>query len=192
MMTTNGSKGRAVAVAAAGFIIAGLIATGIGSAARADTAAEIDAGVKAARETCFRQVAGCRVAAAKASGMLVFPVITEAGLVLGGSYGEGALVVGGETIGYYSTSSGSIGLQAGAEKHAWIIMFMTPRALDDFRHSSGWEAGADANVTLIDKANSGDIDTLIDKEPVIAFAFGHRGLMGDLSIEGSKIAKIER
>jgi lipid-binding SYLF domain-containing protein len=182
-----GSKGGAVAA-----VVAAVVVAGVGSAARADTAKEIDAGVKAARETCFRQVPGCRAAAAKASGMLVFPEITEAGLILGGSYGEGALVIGARTIAYYSSSSASIGLQIGAEKHARIIMFMTQQALDDFRHSSGWEAGADANVTLIDEGSSRDIDTLIDKEPVVAFAFGHRGLMGDLSVEGSKIGKIER
>ena len=187
MTRTNGSKGRGVAA-----VVAAVVVAGVGSVARADTAKEIDAGVKAARETCARQVPGCKAAAAKANGMLVFPEITEAGLILGGSYGEGALVIGARTIAYYSTSSGSIGLQIGAEKHAGIIMFMTVKALDDFRNSSGWEAGADANVTLIDKANIGDIDTLIDKDPVIAFAFGHRGLMGDLSVEGSKMSKIER
>lgn len=186
MTKTGAWTGRVAAVAAA-VVVAGTVVV-----AWADTAAEIDAGVRAARETCFKQVPGCRLAAANASGMLVFPEITEAGLVIGGAYGEGALVVGGTTVAYYSTSSGSIGLQIGAEKHAQIIMFMTPRALDDFRHSSGWEAGVDASVTLIDKGNSGNIDTLIDKEPVIAFAFGHQGLMGDLSVEGSRISSIER
>jgi len=111
---------------------------------------------------------------------------------IGGSYGEGALIVGGATVAYYSASTGSIGLQLGAEKHSEIIMFMTPQALAKFRASSGWQAGADANVTLIDKGNSADIDTLVGTDPVIAFVFGQRGLMGDLSIEGSKIHKIQR
>jgi len=179
-------KGRAVAVAAA------IIVAGMAAAAWAATAAQIDAGVKNARETCVRQVAGCEAAAAKAQGMLVFPVITEAGLVVGGSYGEGALVVGGATVAYYNIGSGSIGLQMGAEKHSQIIMFMTPQSLAAFRGSSGWEAGADANVTLIDKGNSADIDTLVGTDPVIAFVFGQRGLMGDLSVEGLRIAKIKR
>jgi len=182
-----GSKGR---VAAA--VVAAVVTAGLGSAAWAATAAQIDAGVKTARETCVRQVSGCEVAAAKAAGMLVFPVITEAGLVLGGSYGEGALVIGGATVAYYNIGSGSLGLQMGAEKHAQIIMFMTPQSLAAFRASSGWEAGADANVTLIDKGNSADIDTLVGTDPVIAFVFGQRGLMGDLSVEGAKITKIQR
>jgi lipid-binding SYLF domain-containing protein len=186
MTRRNESTGRAVAVAVA------IFAAGFGSAAWADTAAEIDAGVKTARDACATQVTGCEAAAAKAQGMLVFPKITEAGLVVGGSYGEGALIVGDKTVGYYSTSSGSIGLQLGAQKLSQIIMFMTPRALEDFQHSSGWQAGADAKVTLIDKGNSADIDTLANNQPVIAFVFGQTGLMGGLSVEGAKIAKIKR
>lgn len=177
-------KGRVVAVAAA------MVVAGLAAAAWADTAAEIDAGVKTARDACAKHVRGCEAAAVKAQGMLVFPVITAAGVGIGGSYGEGALIVGGATVAYYSASTGSIGLQLGAEKHSEIIMFMTPQSLAKFRGSSGWQAGADANVTLIDKGNSADIDTLVGTDPVIAFVFGQRGLMGDLSVEGSKIAKI--
>ena len=179
--------GRAAAAAVAIFA-----AAGFGAAASADTAAEINAGVKSARNACATQVAGCEAAATKAQGMLVFPEITAAGVGIGGSYGEGALIVGGATVGYYSTSAASIGLQLGAEKLSQIIMFMTPRALEDFQHSSGWQAGADAKVTLIDKGNSANIDTLINNQPVIAFVFGQKGLMGGLTIEGAKITKIER
>lgn len=186
MTRMNEWKGRAVAVVAAVVIV------GIGAAAWADTAAEINAGVKTARDACATQVPGCEAAAVKAQGMLVFPEITAAGVGVGGSYGEGALIVGGATIGYYSATSGSIGLQLGAEKHSEIIMFMTPQSLAAFRGSSGWQAGADANVTLIDKGNSADIDTLVGTDPVIAFVFGQRGLMGDLSVEGMKITKIQR
>jgi lipid-binding SYLF domain-containing protein len=183
----NEWRNRVVAVA-----VGIVVASGIGSAAWADTAAEINAGVTSARDACAKRVAGCESAATKAQGMLVFPEITEAGVGIGGSYGEGALIVGDKTVGYYSTSSGSIGLQLGAQNYSQIIMFMTPQALEDFQHSSGWQAGADAKVTLIDKGNSSDIDTLVNKQPVIAFVFGQQGLMGGLSVEGAKITKIER
>jgi lipid-binding SYLF domain-containing protein len=187
MTKSNEWKGRTVAAAAAVVVVAGMMAVAL-----ADTAAEIDAGVTATRNTCASQVAGCEAAATKAQGMLVFPEITAAGVGIGGSYGEGALIVGNATVGYYSTSAASIGLQLGAEKQSQIIMFMTPRALEDFQHSSGWQAGADAKVTLIDKGNSANIDTMINKQPVIAFVFGQKGLMGGLTVEGAKITKIER
>jgi lipid-binding SYLF domain-containing protein len=188
MMTgMMGSKGRVLVA-----VVAAVVTAGLGSAAWADTAAEIDAGVKTARDACAKLVSGCEAAAVKAQGMLVFPEITAAGVGIGGSYGEGALIVGGATVGYYSATSGSLGLQLGAEKHTEIIMFMTPQSLAAFRGSSGWQAGADANVTLIDKGNSADIDTMVGTKPVIAFVFGQKGLMGDLSVEGAKVTKIQR
>ena len=162
------------------------------SSAAAKTAAEIDAGVAAARDQCAKQIKGCEAAAEKAQGMLVFPEVTKAAIGVGGSYGEGALIVGDKTAGYYSTAAASVGLQLGAEKHAQIIMFTTAEALDKFRNSSGWEAGANAQVAMIDEGKAADIDSVLRSTPVVAFVFGQKGLMGDLSVEGSKITKLER
>jgi lipid-binding SYLF domain-containing protein len=170
----------------------GSIALAAASSASAKTAAEIDAGVKAARAQCVAQIQGCKAAAEKAQGMLVFPEITKAAIGVGGSYGEGALLVGDKTAGYYSTASASVGLQLGAQKYAQIIMFMTPEALDKFRNSSGWEAGANAQVTMIDQGKAADISSVMANNPVLAFVFGQQGLMGDLSIQGTKITKLER
>jgi lipid-binding SYLF domain-containing protein len=112
--------------------------------ATGETAAKIDAGVESARDQCAAQIPGCNAAAEKAPGMLVFPEVTKAAIGVGGSYGEGALIVGNKTAGYYSATAASVGLQLGAEKCAQIIMSMTAEALDMFRNSSGWEAGANA------------------------------------------------
>lgn len=160
------------------------------TADRADaaTAAEIDRGVTAAISKCYAEVAMMLALADKAKGMLVFPEVTKAGLGVGGSYGTGALKVGGRTVGYYSTASASIGLQAGAEKHAEMILFLTDKALADFRASSGWQVGGDASIAVIDKGATKDIDTLGQKDPVVAFIYGEKGLMGALSREGAKIA----
>jgi lipid-binding SYLF domain-containing protein len=160
--------------------------------ALAETAAEIDAGVETARDKCAADVPGCETAATKAQGMLVFPEVTKGAIGVGGSYGEGALIVDDKPEGYYSTAAASIGLQLGGETYSQIIMFMTRGALDDFRNSSGWEVGANAKVTLIDQGKAGDINSIIANSPVIAFIFGQQGLMGDLSIEGAKISKLDR
>jgi lipid-binding SYLF domain-containing protein len=160
--------------------------------ALADTAAEIDAGVEAARDKCAADVPGCNAAAEKAQGMLVFPKVTKGAIGVGGSYGEGALIVDDKTDGYYSTAAASIGLQLGAETYAEIIMFTTVEALDAFRNSSGWEVGGNAKVTMIDQGKAADINSLIADNPVIAFVFGQQGLMGDLSLEGAKITKLDK
>ena len=160
--------------------------------AAAETAAEIDAGVEAARDQCAAAVAGCETAAEQARGMLVFPKVTKGAIGVGGSYGEGALIVDDRTAGYYSTAAASIGLQLGAETYSQIIMFMTPEALRNFQDSSGWEVGANAKVTMIDQGKAADIRSTIADSPVVAFVFGQQGLMGDLSVEGAKITKLDR
>jgi lipid-binding SYLF domain-containing protein len=158
----------------------------------AETAAEIDAGVQAARDACAADIAGCEAAAEKAQGMLVFPKVTKGAIGVGGSYGEGALIVDDRTQGYYSTAAASIGLQLGGETYSQIIMFTTPEALADFRNSSGWEVGANAKVAMIDQGKAADVNSLIADNPVVAFIFGQKGLMGDLSVQGSKITKLDR
>jgi lipid-binding SYLF domain-containing protein len=160
--------------------------------ALAETAAEIDAGVEAARDLCAAKVPGCETAATKAQGILVFPKVTKGAIGIGGSYGEGALIVDDKNAGYYSTAAASIGLQLGAETYSQMIMFMTPEALDNFRNSSGWEAGANAKVAMIDQGKAADVNSMISNNPVIAFVFGQQGLMGDLSVEGEKITKLDR
>jgi lipid-binding SYLF domain-containing protein len=156
---------RLAAVATGLYVILALAVT---SSPTAETTAKIDAGVKAARDQCAAQIPGCKTAAEKAVGMLVFPEVTKAAIGVGGSYGEGALIVGDKTAGYYSTTSASVGLRLGAQKSAQIIMFVTTEALDKFRNSSGWEAGANAQVTMIDEGKGANISSVMADNP------GHR------------------
>jgi lipid-binding SYLF domain-containing protein len=69
---------------------------------------------------------------------------------------------------------------------------MTREALDKFRASKGWQAGVDASVALIKVGASGSLDTSTAKQPVIGFVFNQRGLMYDLSLEGTKFTKIKK
>jgi lipid-binding SYLF domain-containing protein len=154
----------------------------------AATASEIEREVAAAVKACYAGVEGCHAVAKKAKGVLVFPQVTKAGLGIGGSYGVGALQIGGRTVGYYSTTSASIGLQAGAEEHSEMIMFLSEEALNQFRASSGWKVGGDASVAVIDEGAAKNVDSLTHKEPIVAFVYGAKGLMGSLSLEGAKIS----
>jgi lipid-binding SYLF domain-containing protein len=128
---------------------------------------------------------------ATAEGTLVFPNITKGHVGIAGEYGEGALLIHGKTIGYYSISSASIGRTLGA-KHSEIILFKRHDALDKFTHSHGWSAGADTGVALVSEGAGGTYDTQTPQNPVLAFVFGEKGLIGDLPIEGSRVDKIER
>jgi lipid-binding SYLF domain-containing protein len=161
------------------------------STSAADKKATIDKGVVTTMETLYSSVKGSRELASKAAGILVFPSVFSAGLVVGGEYGEGALQVGGSTVGYYKTTSGSFGFQAGVQSRALIMMFMTQDALNKFRASSGWTAGADATVSLVKMGANGMVDTASAGATVNAFALTNSGLMAGVSIDGSKVSKLD-
>jgi lipid-binding SYLF domain-containing protein len=126
----------------------------------------------------------------KAAGVLVFPRVTKGGVGVGGEFGEGALQVNGKTVGYYSVGAASIGLTLGLAKHSEVIMFMTQDALDKFTSSAGWSIGADAGITLVSGGASGSYNTQTQQKPILGFVFDEKGLIADLSFEGSKISKI--
>jgi lipid-binding SYLF domain-containing protein len=151
----------------------------------------IDASVDGTMSRLFTTVKGSRELVSKARGVLVFPSVLQVGFVVGGQYGEGSLRVGGGTVGYYSTISGSFGLQAGAQSKAVIFLFMTQDALDKFRNTDGWSAGGDASVALIKMGANGAIDTTTATAPVEVFVLTNAGLMGDISINGTKVSRLK-
>ena len=152
---------------------------------------QIDTAVNNTLAQLYREAPGSRDLAKKAQGVLVFPDVYKAAIGVGGEYGKGALRVGGKTAGYYSIASGSLGLQLGAQARNIVFMFMTQQALADFRNSSGWQAGANAGVAVVKKGSEGSVDTSQINAPVLVFVFGHTGLMADVSVEGTKISKLD-
>ncbi len=163
----------------------------LAQAAWADSAAEIDADVDEALARFESEVNGADVFLRNAAGVLVFPRVVKAGIGIGGEYGKGALRVGGETVDYYSTAAGSIGFQLGAQAKSIVIAFMTEKALAKFRGSSGFKVGVDGSVALIDLGAGKTIDTANIKDPVVGFVFGSKGLMYNLTLEGSKFTKLD-
>ncbi|CEN56005.1 BPSL1445 family SYLF domain-containing lipoprotein [Candidatus Methylopumilus turicensis] len=162
------------------------------SAASAASKAEIDTDVQFALTTFYNLSPGNKELASKAAGVLVFPTVMKAGFFVGGDYGEGALQIDGKTVDYYSTAAISFGLQLGAQSRSEVILFMDKDALENFRVHDGWAAGIDGSVAVIDSGAGKGINTETAKEPIIAFIFSNKGLMGNLSLEGSKFSKIYR
>lgn len=161
------------------------------SASPAEQKAAIDQAADATMATLFSSVKGSQELASKARAILVFPKVYAAGLGVGGEYGEGALRVAGNTVGYFKTTSLSFGFQAGAQSKALVYLFMTQNALDEFRKSKGWTAGADASVALVKVGANGTIDTQSVDNAVNAFALTNGGLMAAATLNGSKISRIE-
>ncbi len=153
-------------------------------------AATIDARVTATLSEMYRLYPNTVSLAQKANGMLVMPLVTEAGFGLGGAFGRGALRVGDTTVDYYSVIKGSGGLQIGAQQHAHVLFFMTEQALTDFRTSPGWAAGADLEYVISDQGDSLNADTTTVLSPVIAAVFGRAGLRLGATLEGTKYTRI--
>ncbi len=153
---------------------------------------QIDADVREAINELYRHSSSAKELAGKSAGMLVFPKVIKGGIGIGGEYGEGALLIGGQTVAYYNIASASIGFQLGGQKRSQVILFMSQRELDKFRNSDGWKAGGDASVALATLGAGGQIDSETAKKPIIGFIYSNKGLMYNLTFEGSKITEIKK
>ena len=150
----------------------------------------IDARVNSTLAQMYSEYPNTRALADKANGMLVMPLVTEAGFGFGGAFGRGALLVDDVTVDYYSVVKGSGGLQIGAQQFAHVLFFLTEDALLGFRRSPGWAAGADVEYVISDKGDSVAADTTTVLSPVVAAIFGRAGLRVGATLEGTKYTRI--
>jgi lipid-binding SYLF domain-containing protein len=179
---------RAVLVVAAGCLFG---PSGLPTAeAAVSSRAEIDAQSREALARLKEQTSAGAELASRAAGVLVFPKVLKGGVVVGGEYGEGQLRVGGVPTRYYRLASASVGFQLGVQQKSVVILFMTPESLDHFRRSKGWKAGVDASVAIATLGAGDQIDTETARKPVIAFVFSNKGLMYNLTLEGSRITPL--
>jgi lipid-binding SYLF domain-containing protein len=172
------------AIASAGAVAA--CGNGVGSRG----SGMIDARVEATVQEMYRQFPNTRQLAQKSNGMLVMPLVTEAGLGFGGAYGRGALRVNDISVDYYSMTKATGGLQIGAQQYAHVLFFMTEEALNNFRRSPGWAAGANIEYVISDRGDSVNADTTTALAPVVAAVFGRAGLRIGATLEGSKYTRI--
>lgn len=156
------------------------------------SATRIDQAADDSLQVFRKQIKGSEIFLNQAAGYLVFPRALRAGLLVGGETGEGVLRVGGKTVDYMRITSGSVGLQAGAQARSIVIAFMTQSSLDQFRASNGWRVGIDGSVALIDMGAGKTIDSQNVRDPVVGFIFGSMGLMANLTLEGTRFTRINR
>jgi lipid-binding SYLF domain-containing protein len=185
------TMGGAALLAACSLAFVGCTTTRPGDSGTATSSrAAVDADVNAALSKLYNTVPGSRELVAKSAGVLVFPSVISASLGIGAEYGRGALRTGNRTQGYYSTTAGSIGWQAGAQSRAIIYVFSTQEALDKFRASNGWTVGADATVALANIGANGQVDSNTIRQPVVGFVLTNVGLEAGVALQGAKISPI--
>ena len=125
-----------------------------------------------------------------AHAMLVFPRIISGGFIVGGQYGEGALLRGSVTAGYYNIAGASFGFLAGAQASGLAMFFMTEAALTALRAADGWEVGTGPSVVFLDRGVQANVTATTLREPVYAITFSQQGLMASLALNGTKITQI--
>jgi lipid-binding SYLF domain-containing protein len=162
------------------------------NSATAATAAELDRNARSALERLYGQSASAKAMGEKAKGILVFPSIAKGGFLVGGQYGEGALLKGRKTNGYYNTIQVSYGLQAGIQKYGYALFFMTDSAMKWLDKSDGWEIGVGPSIVVVDAGAATSTTTTTLQADIYAFFFDQKGLMGGLGLQGTKITKVKK
>ena len=185
------SIGLAVALGLGSIAMVGCTTTPKGAEASGPTArAAMDRDVDATLSRLYSTVPGTREMVQRSAGVLVFPAVVGGSFVVGAEYGKGALREGGTTTGYYSTTAGSIGFQAGGQSKAVVYVFNTRDALNKFTASNGWTAGADATVAVGKVGANGSVDTQTIQQPVASFVLTNVGLEAGAAVGAAKISRI--
>jgi lipid-binding SYLF domain-containing protein len=183
----------AATIGVAGLLFAGCTTTTPSKSSPSSTSDQrqsLDSAANATLSRLYESSSQAKELVARAKGVLVFPDVLSGSFIIGAEHGKGVLRVGGVNAGYYSTTAGSIGFQAGAQSKAMILLFMTDDALNKFRKSSGWTVGADATVAVANIGANGRIDTNTAQQPIVGFVMNNGGLMAGVSLEGTKISKL--
>jgi lipid-binding SYLF domain-containing protein len=160
--------------------------------AQAASAEDLNQDAAQALNNLYKAHPEAELLAKQARAVLVFPKIIKAGLVFGGSYGEGVMTQGGKTVGYYNSVSASWGWQAGAESYSYVVFLMNQKALDYLDKSKGWEIGVGPTVVAVNEGVAKNLSSSTLKDDAYAYIVDQQGLMASLSIEGTKISPIKK
>ena len=169
-----------------------IVLMGVMNQASAATAEDLDKDSRQALQTLYKTEPVAETLSRMAKAVLVFPNIVKAGLVFGGSYGEGELIEGSKVVDYYNSVSGSWGLQIGAQSYGYAVFLMSDKAVQYVKDTKGWEIGVGPTVVVVDEGVAKNLSTSALKDDAYAFIFSQQGLMAGVSIEGTKISKINR
>lgn len=177
---------------ATGLAMTPIMACGLISPAYAETEEDLSRDADQALQLLYSTDPSALELSKKARAVLIFPNIVKAGLVFGGAYGEGVLQQGSNVDGYYSSFTGSWGLQAGAQSYGYAVFLMNDEALEYIHDSKGWEIGVGPTIVVVNAGDAKNLSTSTLKDDAYAYIFDQQGLMAGVSIEGTKISEIKR
>jgi lipid-binding SYLF domain-containing protein len=118
------------------------------------------------------------------AGYAVFPSVGKGGVIVGGAFGRGLVIVDEQVDGYTSMSQATIGLQLGGQKYAQFIFFKDDTALNHFKRGN-FEFGAQASAVAITAGASADAAY---DSGVAIFTVAAGGLMLEGSVGGQRFS----
>jgi len=157
-----------------------------------DSARELDADANEALQKFYHEVPGGKNFLDKAKAYVIFPDVNEAGFFFGGKYGEGALRVGNKTKSYHSITALSVGLQMGVQNYSLVIAFTSDEALKNFiLDDDDWETDFASKIVMAEwTTDDDDVDEVDYGASMVGFAYDSTGMLGKLSMEGTKFEAI--
>ena len=117
-----------------------------------------------------------------AAGYAVFPRVGKGGLIIGGAYGKGLVIVGDQVDGETTMTQGTIGFQLGGQTYAQFIFFKDDVAVGHFERGN-FEFGAQASAVAITAGVSADAAY---DGGVAVFTQAGGGLMFEGSVGGQR------
>ena len=121
---------------------------------------------------------------ASSTAYVVFPEITQGGLIIGAAHGKGLLYQNGKPVGVLTMSQGSIGAQAGGHTYAELIFFQSPQAVQQLKQGN-YQFNASAKAMA---ATSGASQSANYQDGVAIFTLPKGGVMGQAAVGGQKFS----
>jgi lipid-binding SYLF domain-containing protein len=125
------------------------------------------------------------------AGIAIIPEVIRAGLMIGGRHGKGVFIVrtkdgGWSDPSFLSLTGGSIGWQAGVQSADVILVFMTPRSIENIAKGD-FTLGADVGVAAGPLGRTAEASTNYELKAEILSYSRSRGLFAGLTFQGSSI-----
>ena len=168
-----------------------ILLAGLGIA-RVALAQPLDQDATATLNALYKSSPAAKALGEKAKGILVFPDIRKAAILVGGQSGKGVMFSGGKAVGHYRADGVLVGLEAGAQSFAYVLFFMSDKALQNLHDQKGFEFGTDPNIVVVDAGAAKNISTTTTQADVYSYVFGQKGLMGGIAVQGLKITQLDR
>ncbi len=171
--------------------LAALILVTPAQAGKSKRVIELESQAKVSLDKLYAANGKARHLRTKAKAVLTFPSVMKIGFLGGIQTGTGVLTdMKGRTLGYYNTTAGSFGYQAGIKGFHYSLFLMNDKAIDRLTAAGGLQLGMGPSLVVVKAGKTmGFTTTTLDKD-IYAFIYDVKGIFGGVGIEGTKITKI--